>query len=90
MATDGPDPTLCDPEVFKNGTQVFITDSIPSNAMERWVQKVAATSGQSLDWHFVGGRARVLALGDLERVSEALAYLMPEHDELRELALEKI
>ena len=35
MATDGPTPKPCNEGIFKNGVQVFITHSIPSNAMDR-------------------------------------------------------
>lgn len=82
MATDGPDPTPCDREVFESGALVFVTHSIPSNAMERWVKRVADHGGQRVDWHFAGGRAHVLALGDLQRVQASLDALKPEHDAL--------
>lgn len=82
MATDGPDPTPCNDKVFKKGTCVCITHTIPSNAMEGWVKKVAKLSGQPVDWHFAGGRAVVLALGDLKKVREAIIKLTPEHDRL--------
>jgi len=90
MATDGKTPKPCDPKIFSEGQSVFLTDSIPSNAMERWVQKVAHLSEQPVDWHFVGGRANVLAMGDIERVKTAIQHLMPEHDQLRNNALKKI
>lgn len=83
MATDGPDPTACDKEIFHNGTHVFLTDSISSNRMERWVKEVAKLSEQRVDWHFFGGRANVLAIGDLDRVHAAIQELMPLHDQLR-------
>ena len=90
MATDGPTPPPCDPKIFSEGQQVFTTSTIPSNAMEGWVRKVAQQSGQPVDWHFVGGRARVLALGDIERVQSVIAALMPEHDALMQKALEDL
>ena len=90
MATDGPTPTPCDSEVFKNGESVFVTDTIPSNAMEGWVKKVAELSGQRVDWHFFGGRANVLALGDIDKVKAAIQKLMPEHDRLRRAAIKKL
>lgn len=89
MATDGPDPVPCDTEIFENGTAVFITHSIASNAMEGWVRRVAEESGQRVDWHFTGGRAVVKAIGDLHRVCDAVERLLPEHDALfREAMLE--
>ena len=90
MATDGPDPLPCDPKIFKNGKTVFVTHTIPSNAMEGWVKKVAAMSGQPVDWHFAGGRAVILALGDLPKVMTAIHSLMPEHDALYRAAYSKI
>ena len=92
MATDGPTPPPCDPKIFAEGTPVFATDDtiLSSNAMEGWVKQVAALSGQPVDWHFIAGRAEVLALGDLLRVKGAIVELMPEHDRLRKQALKKL
>lgn len=90
MATDGPTPPPCESDIFKNGECVFVTDTIPSNAMEGWVKHVAEISGQRVDWHFVGGRARVLALGDIEKVKLAIEALMPEHDRLYQKALQRL
>lgn len=82
MATDGPTPPDCDKKVFKKGTALFMTHSIPPNAMEGWVKKVAKKSGQRVDWHFAAGRAIVKAFGDLDKVVDAIKDLQPEHDEL--------
>ena len=90
LSTDGPTPPPCDPKIFGEGIQVFVTDMIPSNAMERWVRQVAEKSGQPVDWHLAGGQAQVLALGDIERVQAAIAALMPEHDRLYQIALKKL
>jgi hypothetical protein len=89
MATDGPTPKPCNKKIFKKGTSVFMTHTIPPNAMEGWVQKVAEKSGQPVDWHYFGGRVNVLALGDLDKVEEAIQALMPEHDRLMEEQLKK-
>lgn len=80
MSTDGPDPTPCDPKVFEEGECVFITHTIPSNSMESWVKAVARDSKQPVDWHFAGGRAVVLALGDIEKVKASIRKLIDEHD----------
>jgi hypothetical protein len=82
MATDGPTPPPCDLDIFKNGEVVFVTHTIRSNAMEDWVKKVAQESGQRVDWSFMGGRAVVKALGDIDRVKTVIQTLMPEHDRL--------
>lgn len=90
MATDGPTPPPCESDIFKNGECVFVTSTIPSNAMEGWVKHVAEISGQRVDWHFVGGRARVLALGDIEKVKLTIEALMTEHDRLYQKALQRL
>jgi hypothetical protein len=67
----------CDSEVFKNGDAIccFHARSTPT---EEWVQKVAAESGQRVDWHYSGGYANVLFLGDYEKVCAAVEKLRPE------------
>lgn len=90
MATDGPDPAPCDDEIYNNGELVFVTHTIPSNAMEGWVKKVAKVSKQRVDWYFCGGRAVVLAMGDLKAVTKAINDLMPEHDKLMAKSLRKL
>ncbi len=82
FSTDGPTPPPANGDICVNGELMMVTSSIGSNAIERWVKKVAKRSGQPVDWHWNGGRAHILALGDLERVKSAMAALMPEHDRL--------
>lgn len=80
MATDGPDPPPCDPEIFENGKTVCIAHA-SSNVMERWVLAIAAKANARVDWHFYGGRANILHLGDAEsrrRVLDAINELIPE------------
>lgn len=73
----------CKPEIYAKGHMVFMTHAIPARQIEAWVQKVAATSGQPVDWHYAGGRACVLALGDLQAVRKAIETHLPEHDALQ-------
>lgn len=82
FSTDGPTPPNTSSDIYENGELMMVTSSIGSNALERWVKKVAKLSGQPVDWHWHGGRAQILALGDLEQVKSAMAALMPEHDRL--------
>jgi hypothetical protein len=89
MATDGPDPPPCSDELMKNGTFVLMTHTIPPNAFEGWLAKVRERCGQKIDWHYAGGRIRVLAMGDLEKVSEALEFFHAEHDQLYKDKLRK-
>lgn len=83
MATDGPDPVPCDTEVYEHGEVVYIERrGLSSNRMESWVQKVAARSGQRVDWHYVGGIPVVKAIGDIGAVKKAMADLKIELDNL--------
>lgn len=63
MATDGKTPAPCDKEVFKKGKPVALLDG-SSNAVENWVREVAKKANVRIDWHYSGGIAQVLHLGD--------------------------
>lgn len=80
MATDGPTPAPCNPDIFKKGRGVCVVDG-SSNAVERWVQSVAKKANAQVDWHYSGGRANVLHLGDdasRQRVLNAINELEGE------------
>jgi len=72
----------CDREVFKTGIAVMVTHTISSNDVEAWVRKVAEYSGQKVDWHYMGGRAVIRAVGDIDAVDAVIQELLPEHDDL--------
>ena len=79
MATDGPTPPPCDPAIFEHGQVVAVLDGA-SNAVETWVKLVAATADAFVDWHYAGGRAVVMHLGDPDsraRVDAAIDQLEP-------------
>lgn len=78
MATDGPDPTPCDPEILENGTPICVIVSVSSNRLERFVKSVAMSTGQRVDWHFYGGRAIVKAIGDCEKVRDSIRARAPD------------
>ena len=75
-----PSSAPCQDDIYKNGTCLFVTHSISSDSIEAWVKQVAKKSGQPVDWHFAGGRARILALGDLDKVKQAICDLIDNHD----------
>ena len=79
MATDGPTPQRCDREIFEKGAPIAaFTGS--SNAIENWVKSVASKANSRIDWHYSGGIAQVLHLGDEEsrmRTIEAMIDLLP-------------
>lgn len=67
----------CAPDIFKNGHSICTIDGC-SHRVEEWVKAVAKESGQRVDWHYSGGIANVLYLGDYAAVAKAVALLGPE------------
>jgi hypothetical protein len=64
----------CDQEIFQNGKSVAALDARSTDA-EAWVQEVARRADAKVDWHYSGGIANVLHLGDAEsrqRVMQAI------------------
>jgi hypothetical protein len=64
----------CNQEVFENGKPLLLVDTGEvggAAVFELWVQGVARDSGQPVDWHYSGGIAQVLALGDWNKAQDA-------------------
>jgi hypothetical protein len=64
----------CDAEVFAKGEPLLAMDGWAED-VEPWVQKVAKRSGQRVDWHYSGGVAQVLVLGDRAKAMRAVDEL---------------
>lgn len=71
------DPGKCDPAVYSRGGSFMMTHTIRMWMVEAFVKAVAEISGQKCDWHYVGGRANILVLGDREEAIGAAAELLP-------------
>lgn len=72
----------CDPKIFKKGKGVCVLDA-EDEAAERWVRLVAKKAGAKVDWHYSGGRASVLHLGDnasRQRVLDTIREMEGELD----------
>ncbi len=72
-------PPPCDPEIFQIGQPVLAIGGNPYE-IERWVKAVALGADARVDWHYSGGRAQVLHLGDVQsrlRVFETMSRLRP-------------
>jgi len=80
----------CDEEVYLKGEVVFITNTIASGKIEEWVKNLRQQSGQKVDWHWMGGRAVVRALGDIPAVRDAIVSQMARHDDLFNEATAKL
>lgn len=66
----------CDADVFKNGLSLAALDA-RSGPAQQWVDEVARTSGQRVDWHYSGGVAHVLVLGDHAKAMDAVRAMPP-------------
>lgn len=66
----------CDQDVFTLGHSICVLDACRHRA-ETFAQAVAADSGQRADWHYSGGRANVLYLGDHAKVAAAVERIAP-------------
>lgn len=82
MANDGPTPPPCNSEIFKKGEGVCVLSGA-SNAIENWVKAVAAKAEAQVDWHFSGGRANVLHLGDVASRQRVLNTIHEMKGELK-------
>lgn len=67
----------CDSEIFEKGHSVCTLDAC-MHVAEAWVKEVEKESGQRVDWHYSGGIANVLYVGDHAKVLEAVTRLEPE------------
>jgi hypothetical protein len=64
---------LCDHDVFQHGKSLLAADTHACGAsgFDAWIQEVARASHQRVDWHYSGGVAHVLYVGDRDAVMEA-------------------
>jgi hypothetical protein len=67
----------CNEKVFRDGKGICVFHA-GSKVTEAWVRSVAKASGQRVDWHYSGGMANVLYLGDYEKVRGAVEELLPK------------
>lgn len=71
----------CDINIYEKGSTVFVVGDWTSEKMDEWVKKVAKQSGEKVDWHYEGGRARIRGLGDLEKIRNTIKAMLPELNE---------
>lgn len=66
----------CDDEIFKRGHSICALDACKHRA-ELFAREVASLSGQRVDWHYSGGIANVLYIGDHSKVAAAVRDAEP-------------
>jgi hypothetical protein len=70
----------CNPKIFTEGKSILAIDGKSRN-VETWVRKIAQQAKVLIDWHYSGGIAHVLLLGDIgdwERAQEHIEMLSPK------------
>jgi hypothetical protein len=76
MEVEMADAGECDKEIFEKGEYVGTVTGGDAFVIEAFVKCVAEATGVQMDWHYFGGRGRVLAIGDIEKIR-------PEHGSMR-------
>lgn len=62
----------CDPAIYSEGKTVAILPCMPAMACEIWIKAVREGNPDlKIDWHYVGGRNVILALGNIETAKKA-------------------
>ena len=64
-----------DPAIYSKGSVVAVLDG--SMEVVEAVVRCASRNGPEMDWHYMGGRAVVKTLGDIEQAGAALVLAMP-------------
>lgn len=70
-------PDSCQEDIFNNGHTVFVLSGWEKDKIEEWVKEVASHSGEKVDWHYSGGKANILGLGDLEKIRNTIKEMLP-------------
>ncbi len=59
----GHTPPSCNMQIFQNGSPILAIDG-SSSAVEKWVRSLGNRAKSQVDWHYSGGIAQVLHLGN--------------------------
>jgi len=77
-------PGRCDDKLYREGEFFCCLAGPRSWLIEAWVQKIRKLSGVKVDWNMMGGRARLVYLGDaaaFQRLVEAANLTRPALEE---------
>jgi hypothetical protein len=66
----------CDEKIYNEGTEIGMIAGGNSKIIEEIVLKIKEDSFTNVDWHYVGGRARILCLGNEEEIKKAKKAFM--------------
>lgn len=76
----GEDLPKCDQELWEHGEHIATIIDLKPDTIEEIVKSAAKLSGQRIDWHYVGGRACIRALGDLDSAINSLREELKPYD----------
>lgn len=62
----------CAPDIYSKGKVIGIMASLPSEAIELIVRRMAQDSKQPIDWHWFAGRAVIKTTGDVREAQMQL------------------
>lgn len=65
----------CKASIYQEGVQVAVMHGGSAKLIDRFVKEVAEYCDEPVDWHYVGGRARILTTGDAAKVQLAIREL---------------
>lgn len=65
-------PEPCEENIFKNGKFVTMITGGSSQLIELYINLCSEECGQKMDWHYVGGRAVIKTIGDVEKAKRCL------------------
>jgi hypothetical protein len=73
-------PDEIDPLVHNFGKTIFVTHTLSTEELNKWVKMIAQDSKLRVDWSFVGGRAVIQSLGDCKKAIKSLQKFRQVHD----------
>ncbi len=62
----------CNQDIYENGKYAGMIAGGDADVIESYVKFIAEKTGEPVDWHYCGGRARILTTGDVQTVRSAL------------------
>jgi len=69
-------PNRCDQRIYDKGACIAVLGDVEKDDVERWCRETSRRLGALVDWHYMGGRPRVLTLGNATRADAIFQQVM--------------
>jgi len=80
-----PNPNHCNRLIYWFGKCVFVgAPGISPIRIEEWIKIIGEKTDQIVDWHDMGGYVRVVALGNIRKVSDLVQGLRRKFPDIYE------